>query len=93
MPVRGKFGARSPEVAKVVQNSASLRGETVVGDGATAADALGLTTQVPVRQVFLTSGRSRELRLGSQTIEPQHASPWQLLFPGQAAAEVIRSLA
>ena len=42
---------------------------------------------------FLTSGRSRKLKLGSQTIELQHAPPWQLLFPGQAAGEVIRSLA
>jgi hypothetical protein len=91
LPVKGKFGARAPEVAKVVQEWASQRGETVVGNGAAAANALGLTTQVPVRQVFLTSGRSRKLKLGSQTIELRHAPPWQLL--GQAAGEVIRSLA
>jgi hypothetical protein len=93
LPVKGKFGARAPEVAKVVQEWASQRGETVVGNGAAAANALGLTTQVPVRQVFLTSGRSRKLKLGSQTIELRHAPPWQLLYPGQAAGEVIRSLA
>jgi hypothetical protein len=58
LPVKGKFGTRAPEVAKVVQEWATQRGETVVGSGARAACALGLTTQVPVRQVFLTSGRS-----------------------------------
>jgi len=52
-----------------------------------------LTTQVAVRQVFLTSGRSRKLKLGSQTVELRHAPPWQLLYPRQAAGEVIRSLA
>jgi hypothetical protein len=93
LPVKGKFGTRAPEVAKVVQEWASQRGETVVGSGATAANALGLTTQVPVRQVFLTSGRNRKLRLGSQTVELRHAPPWQLLYPGRAAGEVIRSLA
>jgi Family of unknown function (DUF6088) len=93
LPVKGKFGTRAPEVAKVVQAWASQRGETVVGSGATAANALGLTTQVPVRQVLLTSGRNRKLRLGSQTVELRHAPPWQLLYPGQAAGEVIRSLA
>ena len=93
LPVRGRFGARAPEVAKVVQEWASQRGETIVGSGAEAANALGLTTQVPVRQVFLTSGPSRKLKLGSQTVELRHAPPWQLLFPGQAAGEVIRSLA
>lgn len=93
LPVNGKFGVRAPEVAKVIQEWASQRGETVVGSGAAAANALGLTTQVPVRQVFLTSGRSRKLKLGSQTVELRHAPPWQLLYPGQAAGEVIRSLA
>lgn len=93
LPVKGRFGARAPDVAKVVQEWASQRGETVVGNGAAAANALGLTTQVPVRQVFLTSGRSRKLKLGAQTVELRHAPPWQLLYPGQAAGEVIRSLA
>lgn len=93
LPVKGKFGARAPEVAKVVQEWASQRGETVVGSGAAAANALGLTTQVPVRQVFLTSGRSRRLKLGAQTIELRHAPSWQLIYPGQTAGEVIRSLA
>ena len=40
-----------------------------------------------------TAGRSRKLKLGSQTVELRHAPPWQLIFPGQAAGEVIRSLA
>jgi hypothetical protein len=85
LPVNGKFGARAPEVAKVVHEWASQRGEIVVGSGAEAANALGLTTQVPVRRVFLTSGRSRKLKLGSQTVELRHAPAWQLLYPGQAA--------
>ena len=38
-------------------------------------------------------GISRKLRLGAQTVELQQAPPWQLLYPGQAAGEVIRSLA
>lgn len=93
LPVKGRFGTRAPEIEKVVKEWAIQRGETIVGNGAAAANSLGLTTQVPVRQVFLTSGRSRKLKLGSQTVELQHAPPWQLLYPGQAAGEVIRSLA
>lgn len=92
LPVKGRFGVRAPDVAKVVQAWATQRGETVVGSGAVAANALGLTTQVPVRQVFLTSGRSRKLRFGTQVVELRHAPAWQLLYPGQAAGEAIRSL-
>ena len=93
LPVQGRFGARAPVVAKVVEEWAAQRGETVVGHGAAAANTLGLTTQVPVRQIFLTSGRSRKLKLGAQMVELRHAPPWQLIYPGQAAGDVIRSLA
>jgi hypothetical protein len=71
----------APEVANVVQELASLRGETVVGSGAAAAKAPGLMRQVSMRHVFLTSGRSRNLKLGAQTVELRHALPWQLLYP------------
>ena len=93
LPVQGRFGARAPAVAKVVQEWAAQRGETVVDHGAAAANTLGLTTQVPVRQIFLTSGRSRKLKLGAQMVELRHAPPWQLIYPGQVAGNVIRSLA
>lgn len=92
LPIKGKFGFRAPEAAKVIREWASQRGETIVGNGAAAANALGLSTQVPVRQVLLTSGRSRKLRLGAQTVELRHAPPWQLLYPGRAAGEAIRTL-
>jgi hypothetical protein len=93
LPVQGRFGARAPRAASVVQEWAARRGETIVGHGAAAANALGLTTQVPVRQIFLTSGRSRKLKLGAQTVELRHAPAWQLIYPGKAAGDVIRSLA
>ena len=35
--------------------------ETVVAHGAAEANALGLTTQVPTREVFFTSGPSRKM--------------------------------
>ena len=50
-------------------------------NGAAAANALGLTTQVPMRAVYLTSGPSRRLKLGAQMIEIRHAPIWQLIFP------------
>ena len=93
LPVESRFGTRAPETSRVVEAWAAQRGETVVGHGAGAANTLGLTTQVPVRQIFLTSGRSRKLKLGGQTVELRHAPPWQLIYPGQAAGDVIRSLA
>lgn len=93
LPVESRFGLRAPSTAKMVEGLASQRGETIVSHGAAAANALGLTTQVPMRSIYLTSGRSRHLKLGAQTIELRHAPVWQLLFPGRAAGEIVRALA
>jgi hypothetical protein len=93
LPVEGRFGARAPSTVKMVEGLASQRGETIVPHGAAAANALGLTTQVPMRAVYLTSGRSRLLKLGAQMVEFRHAPIWQLILPGRAAGDVVRALA
>jgi len=93
LPVESRFGTRAPSTVKMVEGLASQRGETIVSHGAAAANALGLTTQVPMRAVYLTSGRSRHLTLGAQTVEFRHAPIWQLIFPGLTAGDVVRALA
>ncbi|MCV2359126.1 DUF6088 family protein [Paucibacter sp. TC2R-5] len=93
LPVVNRFDARAPSSAKMVEGMALQRGETIVSHGAGAANALGLTTQVPMRAIYLTSGRSRSLKLGAQVIELRHAPAWQQILPWQAAGDVIRALA
>jgi hypothetical protein len=63
-------------------------GETIVSNGAAAANALGLTTQVPVRSVYLTSGRSRKMHLGKQVVELRHAPRWQLALANRPAGRL-----
>ena len=93
LPVVSRFGIRAPSAVKMVEGLANLRGETIVAHGAAAANALGLTTQVPMRAVYLTSGPSRRLKLGAQMVEFRHAPIWQLIYPGRTAGEVVRALA
>ncbi len=92
-PVESRYGARAPSTVKMVEGLATQRGETIVSHGAAAANLLGLTTQVPMRAVYLTSGRSRHLKLGAQTVEFRHAPIWQLILPGRVAGDVVRALA
>ncbi len=93
LPVESRFGSRAPSALKMVEGLASQRRETIVSHGAAAANALGLTTQVPMRAVYLTSGRTRQLKLGAQMVEFRHAPIWQLIFPGRTAGDVVRALA
>lgn len=92
-PVTSRFGTRSPSVEQAVEALASQRGEIIVSSGAAAANTLGLTTQVPVRSVYLTSGRSRMMNLGKQVVELRHAPRWQLALAHRPAGEAIRALA
>jgi hypothetical protein len=91
-PHQGRFGARPPSTESVVQAIEASCGETVVSNGAAAANALGLTTQVPTREVFFTSGRSRTLRLGNRSVELKHGNRWQLLLGKRPAGMAIRAL-
>jgi hypothetical protein len=92
-PVVSRFGSRAPATQKVVEELSQQRGETIVTSGATAANALGLTTQVPTRTVYLTSGRSRKITLGKQVVHLQHAPAWQLTLAKESAGEIVRALA
>jgi len=92
-PVVSRFGTRAPSVEQAVEAIATHRGEVIVSNGAAAANALGLTTQVPVRLVYLTSGRTRTVNLGKQAIELRHAPRWQLALANRQAGQAIRALA
>jgi predicted transcriptional regulator of viral defense system len=84
-PISTRFGTRLPSIEQIVEALAIQRGETIVPNGAAVANTLGLTTQVPVRSVYLTSGRSRKLYIGAQVLELQHAPRSKLLLPNPLA--------
>lgn len=92
LPVQGRFGVRPPSTEAVVEAIESTSGETVVASGAAEANALGLTTQVPTREVFLTSGPSRRLKLGNREVELKHGNRWQMLLGKRPAGKAIRAL-
>jgi Family of unknown function (DUF6088) len=91
-PVTGRYGTRTPSVEQAVQAFAKQRGEVIVPIGAAAANSVGLTTQVPVRFVYLTSGRSRTMSFGKQIVELRHAPRRQLVLAHRPAGAAIRAL-
>ena len=87
-PIESRFGARPPVASKVVEAIAAQRGESVAPHGAAAANELGLTTQVPVREVYLTSGGAA--LAGAQVVELRHVPAWQLVLPDAPQAAIER---
>ena len=92
-PVSSRFGARAPAPEKVVKALAEQYGEVVAPHGASSANALGLTRQVPIREVYLTSGRTRKLNLGRSEVLVKHAPRWMLALGARPAGAAVRALA
>lgn len=92
-PVSSRFGTRAPAPEKVVQALAAQSGEVVTPHGASAANALGLTQQVPIREVYLTSGRTRKLKLGRSEVMVKHVPRWMLALGTGPAGAAVRALA
>ena len=92
-PIKTRFGNRAPRVGNALAALSALWVETIVPCGGAAANCLGLTTQIPVRAVYLTSGPSRRLHFGAFTVELRHAPRWQLAAPHRKAGDVLRALA
>jgi hypothetical protein len=85
-------GAVTPEPLKVAQAIASANGETVQVHGAEAVRRLELSTQMPTRAVFYTSGASRRLQVKGTSVEMRHAAPRKLVLAGRPAGLALSAL-
>jgi hypothetical protein len=77
------------EIVAAVQSRHSIR---VQPTGAYAANALGLSDQVPMRVTFLTDGVVRTIKLGRATITFRRTTPRNMATAGRASGLVIQAL-
>ena len=90
--IHPKLGPLSPAPDDVARALARETGSQVQITGAQAANALGLTTQVPAKTIYLTDGPSRRVVLGKRVVDLRHASPKHLIAPGSPAGTVVQAL-
>ncbi len=96
MPIATKFGPpdfRPPAPYKVIQSLAAVTNEVIVRHGAYVANALGLTTQMPLREIFLTNGHARTLQFGAYQVEIRCAPAWLMSLGATLAGDAARALA
>ena len=84
--VSTRLGQLSPNPDAVVQALARKTGSQIGPSGAKAANALGLSTQVPARLVYLTDGPSRDVVIGRQRIQLRYAA--SKYFSGNSGADI-----
>lgn len=93
LPVCTRFGTRPPAPEKVIAQLNQEGGQQLVSSGAAAANALGLTTQMPVQQTFLARVRNeKRLSFGKQQVTIRPAAAWNFLLADRPAGQAIRAL-
>lgn len=87
-----ELGTLAPTLDAIVEALQKRDGIRLLPSGAHAANILGLSTQVPVRVVFLTDGPTRRIRLGKREIVLRRTTPRQMATAGKISGTVIQAL-
>ncbi len=87
-----KAGAMWPSADAVAVAVAKQTDSRLQHSGASAANALGLSTQVPAQVVYLTDGPSRNVRVGNLMVRLKHAGRVDMLLPQSRAGMAIVAL-
>ncbi len=90
--VSSRLGPLTPSAEAIATAIARREGVHVKVSGARAANALGLSTQVPAGATFLTEGTPRVRRIAGQTVELRRAVPKRLRGAGTTAGIAIEAL-
>lgn len=87
-----KLGVLPPDLKKVEEALKRRDAIRLQPTGAYAANLLHLSTQVPVRVVFLTDGPTRRLNIGKTQIALRRTTPRNMATAGTASGLVIQAL-
>jgi Family of unknown function (DUF6088) len=86
------LGPLSPDPDAVARAIADQSGYRLQPTPARAANALGLSSQVPAQIVYLIDGSSRKIKVGNQIIHFQHAGPRALLGAGTPEGVALQAI-
>jgi hypothetical protein len=87
-----ELGVLSPSPDAVARTLAGRHVVRLQPSGAYAANLLGLSTQIPMKIVYLTDGRSRTVQIGKQKIILKQTTPRNMATAGRISGLVIQTL-
>lgn len=87
-----RFGPVFPSPTEVAEAVARRDHAHVLMSGLAAENHFGLSTQVPMKVVFLTSGSARKLTVGNTTIEFKRGVPKNFAFKDKTMATLCLAL-
>lgn len=87
-----ELGTLYPPIDEIAKAIAKRDKARIVPTGVQALNVLGLSTQVPMKVVYLTDGAQRNISIGNQSIKFKKTSPRNLAAKGEISGLVIQAL-
>jgi len=88
-PSLGVLYPSTEEIAKAIAKRDRAR---IIPTGVSALQKLGLSTQVPMKVVYMTDGAPRKIKVGKRSITLKKISPRMLAVRGEITGMVISAL-
>ena len=86
------LGVLYPSAEEIAVAIAKRDKARIIPTGVQALNKLGLSTQIPLKVVFLTDGAARTVKVGKRTITFKKTSPKNLLAKGEISGLAIQAL-
>lgn len=87
-----EFGTLYPSTEEIAEAIAAQEKARIIPTGAQALYKLGISTQVPLKAVYLSDGIRRTIKLGKRTITFKITTPKRLATKGKISSLVIQAL-
>ena len=87
-----KFGLVYPTTEEIAKAIAERDNAEVLPTGSAALNILGLSTQIPMNPVFLTSGSARKIKCGNKTITFKHGVPKNFAIKGKMMRLLVQAM-
>lgn len=91
-PTLSRFGAVSPSVGTIVRAIAERDHAQVMPTGVTVLNALGLSTQVPMKYTYLTTGSKRVIKMKGATVTLKTAVPRYFCYETKLVGMLVQAL-
>ena len=91
-PIETRYGILYPDVVDIVKAIARRDNAQVLPTGEAAQNMLGLSTQVPMNYVYLTSGSARKIEVGPRTVTFKRCVPKNFAVKNEFLAVLIQAM-
>jgi hypothetical protein len=86
-----RFGVVYPSLHDIATTIAKRDNATIIPSGPSASNQLGLSTQVPMKAEYLTSGSPRVVKVDKRTINFKKCAPQYFLYKSQLMPLIVLS--